>query len=50
MIKPTKTQERVNYEKNYLDYIVGVIISTSVLFTGCGEVASNNAQTSDEPI
>ena len=23
MIKPTKTQERVNYEKNYLDYIVG---------------------------
>ena len=28
--------------------LLAVIISTSVLFTGCGEVASNNAQTSDE--
>ena len=30
-------------------FLLAVIISTSVLFTGCGgEVASNNAQTSDE--
>ena len=28
--------------------LLAVIVSTSVLFTGCGEVASNNAQTSDE--
>lgn len=28
--------------------LLAVIISTSVLFTGCGEVASNDAQTSDE--
>lgn len=28
--------------------LLAVIISTSVLFTGCGEVASNNAQTSDK--
>lgn len=28
--------------------LLAVIISTSVLFTGCGEVASSNAQTSDE--
>ncbi len=28
--------------------LLAVIISTPVLFTGCGEVASNNAQTSDE--
>ena len=29
--------------------LLAVVISTSVLFTGCGgEVASNNAQTSDE--
>lgn len=28
--------------------LLAVIISTSVLFTGCGEGASNNAQTSDE--
>ena len=29
--------------------LLAVVMSTSVLFTGCGgEVASNNAQTSDE--
>ena len=28
--------------------LLAVIISTSVLFTGCGEVAPSNAQTSDE--
>ena len=29
--------------------LLAVVISTSILFTGCGgEVASNNAQTSDE--
>ena len=28
--------------------LLAVIVSTSVLFTGCGEVASSNAQTSDE--
>lgn len=28
--------------------LLAVIMLTSVLFTGCGEVASNNAQTSDE--
>lgn len=48
IIKPTKTQEDVNYEKNYLDYLVGSYYLTSVLFTGCGEVAPSNAQTSDE--
>lgn len=48
IIKPTKTQEDVNYEKIISIILLAVIISTSVLFTGCGEVASNNAQTSDE--
>ena len=28
--------------------LLAVIISTPVLFTGCGEVAPSNAQTSDE--
>lgn len=48
IIKPTKTQEDINYEKIISIILLAVIISTSVLFTGCGEVASNNAQTSDE--
>lgn len=49
IIKPTKTQEGVNYEKIISIILLAVIVSTSVLFTGCGgEVASNNAQTSDE--
>lgn len=48
IIKPTKTQEGVNYEKIISIILLAVIISTSVLFTGCGEVVPSNAQTSDE--
>lgn len=49
IINPTKTQEDVNYEKIISIMLLAVVISTSILFTGCGgEVASNNAQTSDE--
>ena len=49
IIKPTKTQEGVNYEKIISIMLLAVVISTSILFTGCGgEVAPSNAQTSDE--
>ena len=49
MIKPTKTQERVNYEKKLSRlYCWQLLFQLLFLFTGCGEVASNNAQTSDE--
>ena len=49
IIKPTKTQEGVNYKKIISIMLLAVVISTSVLFTGCGgEVAPSNAQTSDK--